>query len=115
MWGLANVCAHLDELREVLPEHGKAVLARLMSADDGQKVGELLDELDAIMRQEGDVRGVYGGADRGLTVHGLGPVPSEIVYLCPTRRCARYVWHQDAPEAPVCTITGSQLLRERLP
>jgi hypothetical protein len=113
--GLGHVCTRFEELREFLPEHGLAVLARLTSAADGPWVSELLDELDAILRQEGDVHGVYGGIGRSLTAHGLGLVPSEVVYLCPSRRCARYLWCEDTTDVPVCALTGSELRRERLP
>jgi hypothetical protein len=115
--GLAYVCAHLDEISEVLADdaaggEGAEALERLQSALRGKKdiTGPLGDIHHALLRA-GDALGVYGHVRglRSLTLAGVEESePLEIVYRCPAGRCSRTV-PGPAITPPRCGVAGEVL------
>lgn len=116
--GLANVCGHLDELRQLLNDDDgdeASPLYRLLAAvrtrQSKQVVAELLDELNEAVQEAGDMAGIFGfdvsrGDDAGLDA-------LEIVFRCPLGRCAG---RADADRQLFCALSPARLplLRERL-
>lgn len=114
--GLGYVCAHLSEIEMMLSTYGSrgpGPLERLVAAiPAGTDLDVLLDELDAAIREAGDVLGVHDNADRGITAVGVEAM--EIVYRCPLQRCTGRSRGEVGRLAPTCDISGRELLRERL-
>lgn len=117
---LAYVCTRLDWFRQLLPDKANATSSPLQqlldAARHGQDCGNALDTLHSAVQATGDALGVYQAERRGgLDLTGVDDhEPPEIVYLCPISQCSgRRVDHSTAFPL-ICTITGEQLLRERL-
>jgi hypothetical protein len=120
--GLAYVCGHLDELRELLGDDGSdpdRPLARLIAAlraPEPEEIAARLDAVDAAVQEAGDMMGVYGpGPARGPA--GLDALDAlQIVYRCPLKRCAGRPANVFAGARPVCTVSPERLplVRERL-
>jgi hypothetical protein len=116
--GLANVCGHLDELRQLLNDDDNdetSPVSRLLAAVRARKpqqvVADLLDELNEAVQDAGDMVGIFGfdvnrGDDAGLDA-------LEIVFRCPLARCAG---RADADRQLFCALSPARLplLRERL-
>lgn len=125
--GLAYVCRHLDELRELLGDDGSdpsTALMRLVAVLQGGASGQaakapelagVLEEVHAQVQAAGDVLGVYGsGSSRGGGLSGMEVL--QFVYRCPLGRCAGRLAHEVAQAQPVCTVSEARqsLIRERL-
>ncbi|MFD3993318.1 hypothetical protein [Streptomyces sp. NPDC058583] len=120
---LAAVCAHLEEIRADLrsgPSGEDDLLERVLAAArDGGDVAGTISVLHAVLQAGGDPMGLDGytdsaGATRGLRPAGISSARTELVYLCPAGRCARYWWPQATAPVPHCAINGSILRQERL-
>ncbi|MFJ5779280.1 hypothetical protein [Streptomyces sp. NPDC093094] len=116
---LAYVCAHYEELQELLGYDGNdpsTPLARLRSPHGAEvaQIVELLDEVDASLRAATDgfvsIHGV--GESRDGQLSGLEPL--EHVFRCPLRQCTGRHGSQVAEARPVCSISRRELIRERL-
>jgi hypothetical protein len=117
--GLAYACQHAADICDQLARHGStAPLDDLMSAArDGRDVAGLLDALHEALQAGGDALGVYGNARATASrLTGIpAPRPTEVLYLCPRRRCLRYSWPGGTSDAPPsCGIDGEPMLRSRL-
>jgi len=120
--GLAYVCGHLDELRDLLGDDGSdpdKPLTRLVTALREQpqetEVAGLLDALHAAVQATGDEMGIYGlGGSRRGGLSGMEVL--QIVFRCPLNRCAGRSAEQVTGPAPVCTVSPGRLplRRERL-
>ncbi|MFJ6293802.1 hypothetical protein ACIQJX_10645 [Streptomyces griseoviridis] len=117
--GLAYVCAHFEELRELLGDDGldpSTPLERLRAARGAEAASsaELLGEIDAALRAAtDDFASIHGaGQGRGGDLSGLEPL--EIVFRCPLRRCTGRPGSEVAVARPVCSISRRELVRERL-
>ncbi|MEV6393539.1 hypothetical protein AB0M39_01950 [Streptomyces sp. NPDC051907] len=117
---IAYVCGQLDDIRQQLDEAGDTgpldgLLAALRA---GGEVDSLIHALHGALQRSGDALGVYGNVRRAAVPRTLGDFsrirPRDTVYLCPDRRCARYVLSPRAEAPPVCDIGGSPMLSERL-
>lgn len=120
--GLAYVCAHVDEISEVLAEDvpggdGLQSLERLRSALRGSgDISGALTDLHHALLHAGDALGVYGHVRgvRGWPLAGFDQSePIEIVYRCPIGRCSRVV-PGPAVTPPRCGVAGESLRREQL-
>jgi hypothetical protein len=117
--GLAYVCGHLGELRELLKDDGadpSTPLGQLLNAlQPGQAAADVsgsLDAVDAAVRKAGDAFGVYGFTS---TRRG-GPSGMEalqIVFRCPLQRCTGRPADQVRGSTPVCAISPQRLPLER--
>jgi hypothetical protein len=135
--GLAYVCRHLDELREVLGDDGSdpsMPLTRLVVALRGNEnpslsraggqpteqptaadVARLLTEVHAAVQAAGDALGVYGiGRSRDGGASGLEVL--LVVFRCPLQRCAGRPAHEVTESQPRCSVSSARLpmIRERL-
>jgi hypothetical protein len=136
--GLAYVCRHLDELRELLGDDGSDPLmplsrlvtdlhgggASLDSQTGAQQPGErtvvfdvvgLLNEVHAAVQAAGDALGVYGfGPSRGGGLSGMEVL--QFVFRCPLDRCVGRPAYEVRGAHPVCTVSAARLplIRERL-
>jgi hypothetical protein len=112
--GLAYVCAHLEEISEVLATDaaGAEALERLRSAlRDARDVTGPLGDIHHALLRAGDALGVYGHVrGRGsLTLAGFDESePLEIVYRCPAGRCPRSV-PGPAESPPWCGVADRAL------
>lgn len=121
---LGYVCAHLGELRVTLDDDGSVdstPLQRLMAAirDSQPSITALLNHLHEAVRAAGDGVGVYGHTGRSgagpFRVPGVAARPLDILYVCPSGRCNRYVWLEDSGKGQAeCEVTGESMRRERL-
>lgn len=113
--GLAYVCGHLDEIRASLQPDDSPLLRLLLDeVRDGREIADLLDALHLALQRGGDALGVYGHGVRGLSPAGIEDRPLEVVYLCPVGRCSGRRWADVAASSLRCTISGRDLIRERL-
>lgn len=119
--GLAYVCGHLDELRDLLGDDGSdpdKPVTRLVTALREQRqeteVAGLLDAVHAAVQASGDEMGIYGFGSRRGGLSGMEVL--QIVFRCPLNRCAGRSAEQVAGPAPVCTVSPARLplRRERL-
>lgn len=136
--GLAYVCSHLDELRELLGDDGSnpsTPLTRLVGAlqagetppprhPGGEQSGEqpagpyiagLLNEVHAAVQAAGDALGIYpAGPSRGGGLSGMEVL--RIVFRCPLHQCAGRPADKVTGPRPVCTVSPKQLplIRERI-
>ncbi|NEA66991.1 hypothetical protein [Streptomyces sp. SID12488] len=120
---LAAVCAHLKEIRADLrggPGGDEDQVEQVLAAvQDGGDVVGTLAVLHAVLQAGGDPLGLDGytdhaGTNRGLRPAGISTARTELVYLCPAGRCARYWLPLAAVPVPHCAISSTMLRRERL-
>ncbi|MFG3322442.1 hypothetical protein ACGF3J_30720 [Streptomyces sp. NPDC048171] len=89
-----------------------AVSAPDESADTEQTLLALLDAVHTAVQSQGDAQGIYGPfAHRSESV-GMESV--EAVYRCPWQRCLGRAESDVTEPRPRCSVTGLELLRERL-
>lgn len=117
--GLAYVCAHFEELRELLGDDGTdptTPLARLRAVcgADATQAARLLAEVDAALRAATDGFVSIHGAGQGRAREPSGLEPLEIVFRCPLRQCTGRHGSEVAVARPVCSISRRELIRERL-
>ncbi|MFE3072568.1 hypothetical protein [Streptomyces sp. NPDC059247] len=117
--GLAYVCTHLGELRELLGDEGAdpaTPLGRLLALSgapgEDPELASLLAEVDSVLRESTDGMVSLHGFGQGRDGSGLEAL--EFVYRCPLRRCAGRPGGEVAEARPVCSISRRALLRERL-
>lgn len=114
--GLAYVCANLGELRAILGDDGEdpaSVLERLLAAlRSGETVTQLLEEAHRAMQRAGDALGIYGQQDRGAAA--IGTERMEIVFRCPLGKCTGRPFGDVASFPPLCSVNGTELVRDRL-
>jgi hypothetical protein len=115
--GLAYVCTHLDELRQVLHDDGHdagSVLALLLAAlRDGKPVAQPLEDVHQAVQRAGDELGIYG-EHRTRSAEAVGVAPAEIVFRCPLGKCLGRSFDEVAQFPPHCVVNGAELVRDRL-
>lgn len=120
---LTHVCTHLDEIRAELHDPGTdpaTPLQRLLAAlspgaaTAPADLAELLAAVHTALMAAGDPYGIYGDTARIGGGDLIGVETVEIVYRCPLARCTGRMWSEVTEAAPVCSVSGAELLRERL-
>ncbi|MFD5557302.1 hypothetical protein ACFWIA_26115 [Streptomyces sp. NPDC127068] len=93
----------------------------LIAADgDRQQVDEALHAVDEALRRAGDPRGLLGRSRGAADLRPSGSVVPGVraqikVALCPGEpRCPRREPARDLWPAPMCTVTGVRMRKERL-
>ncbi|TDO48604.1 hypothetical protein EV643_107234 [Kribbella sp. VKM Ac-2527] len=123
MEALAYLCAHLAELRSLLPDEDLSDRLQAAVRGGGQQIDDLLERIHAELQANGEPLGIWGslpgaGTGRGLQPAGIGTQsalgPDEVVYLCPTGACSRYWWPRARATVPQCEIDRQSLRRDRL-
>jgi hypothetical protein len=117
--GLAYVCANLTSIRGDLQRDGvdpALVLEPLLAAvRDGKPVTELLEAVHQAVQRAGDSLGIFGYY--GVQYRGPGAVgtePMEIVFRCPLGKCMGRQFAEVTQISPHCSVSGAELVRERL-
>jgi hypothetical protein len=117
--GLAYVCANASDLRSILeekcPDSAPVLESVLAAVRDGKAVTQLLDELHQALQRAGDELGVYGeygGQDRGPEAAGTERM--EIVFRCPLKKCMGRPFDEVTQFPPHCSVSGAELIRDRL-
>ena len=114
--GLAYICTNLSELRAILGDDGKdpaSVLERLLGGlRSGETVTQLLEEAHRALQHAGDALGIYGQQDRGAGA--IGTERMEIVFRCPLGKCTGRPFGDVASFPPLCSVNGTELVRDRL-
>ncbi|MFG3266085.1 MULTISPECIES: hypothetical protein [Streptomyces] len=127
-FGLAKVCGEVAYYRALLVDDGSddsTPLAKLMAAaaaaavsgrsDSAHTERTLLALLDAVhtaAQSQGDAQGIYGPFAHRSEAVGLKSV--EAVYRCPWQRCLGRAESDVTEPRPRCSVSGLELLRERL-
>jgi len=117
--GLAYVCSSYGDLAQVLGPDDPDLTAVRSAVHSGDAVRAALDRLHDRLRAAGDALGVYGQASRSArsgaaAMPGISDELGEIVYVCGSARCGRYVWLEDAEALPACSLTGMPLAMRRV-
>jgi hypothetical protein len=123
MEALAYLCAHLAELRPLLPDEDLSDRLQAAVRGGGEQIDELLERIHTELQANGEPLGIWGslpgaGTGRGLHPAGIGTQstlgPDEVVYLCPTGACSRYWWPRARAAVPQCEIDRHPLRQDRL-
>ncbi|MFJ2395683.1 hypothetical protein ACIOTI_23380 [Streptomyces sp. NPDC087843] len=113
----ADICARLDQIRDVVPADRGAELEEILASlrDGGDPVAPQA-ELHLLLRRSGVAAGLR--AFRGA---GIGGLPAAVeghpvveAYVCPRERCDRRSPARNQPAPPVCWLYGEPLCRRRV-
>ncbi|MFF2995325.1 hypothetical protein ACFVTC_12220 [Streptomyces sp. NPDC057950] len=113
----SDVCARLDEIRDVVPaDQGPELEEILASLRGGGDPAGPQAELHRLLRRSGVAAGLR--AFRGA---GIGGLPAAVeghpvveAYVCPRERCDRRSPARNEPVPPLCRLYGEPLCRRGL-
>lgn len=108
---LAYVCRDQQGIRVTLQTTDTTPLDDLLDAARNRRPDDIpaaLHTLHHALRAAGDAKGIYGHV-RSFTAAGVEAI--EFVHRCPLALCDG---REDSSTAPICSVTGAALVRERL-
>jgi hypothetical protein len=118
---LARLCACPDRYRDALAEDARRLVDDLLGQDSlsESEIRAGLDRLHEALLRSGHRYGIFGQGQRALDpvpIGSVGPNRSEVLFLCPDRRCSRFFLPADHPGEPVprCSVFGKPLRERRL-
>lgn len=118
---LARLCICPDRYRRPLGDDDRHLVDDLLGtgAPSDREIYAGLERLHQALLVAGHRHGIFGVEDRALDpvpIGSVGEYRSEILFLCPERRCSRVCLPADHPTepVPVCPVFGKPLRERRL-